>query len=563
MRATGVANVLEFDREPIETDVLVVGGGIAGLMAAIRAAQEGVRVLVAEKANTNRSGSGATGNDHFCCYIPEIHGGDIAPILREYKNSLVGGYADDALATQFLERSFERVRDWDKWGIPMRPTGTWEFTGHAFPDRPRIWLKYAGENQKKVLTIQAKKKRVRIMNNLPVTDVITHGGQIAGAIGFSVRARNPVLQIIRAKSVVLATGSASRLYPSVSPGRLFNTAFCPSCTGAAQAAGYRAGAKLVNMEFPNCHAGPKYFARAGKATWIGLVADPYGKPVGPFLTKPSKELGDITADVWNTVFTDMFASGKGPAYMDCSATSPQDIEYMMWGMKHEGNTAMLAYMKDKAIDVRKHMVEFMRYEPHLIGRGIEIGLNGETSVSGLFAAGDPVGNFRADIAGAATYGWIAGAGAAERAKGRSEFEKMEDSPTARERAKICSRFMRDEAGPGWQEANMALQQIMIDYAGLARSETLLKAGLKYLGDLREEVLDTMIAANAHELMRCMEVLDLMECAEVIFFAALERKETRGLHKRLDFPFTNPLLQDRFITVEREPGEPRLRWRDRH
>lgn len=147
----------------------------------------------------------------------------------------------------------------------------------------------------------------------------------------------------------------------------------------------------------------------------------------------------------------------------------------------------------------------------------------------------------------------------------SGFEKVkvEDSPIARERAKIYSHFMRDAVGPSWQESNMALQQIMNDYAGLARSETLLKAGLKYFGDLKEEVLDNMIAANSHELMRCIEVLDLMECAETIFLAALERKETRGLHKRLDFPFTNPLLQNRFITIERGSGKPKLGWRDRY
>ena len=69
--------MIEIDKEVIETDVLVVGGGIAGLMAAINAADQGVRVVVAEKANTKRSGSGATGNDHFVCYIPAIHGPDM------------------------------------------------------------------------------------------------------------------------------------------------------------------------------------------------------------------------------------------------------------------------------------------------------------------------------------------------------------------------------------------------------------------------------------------------------------------------------------------------------
>jgi succinate dehydrogenase/fumarate reductase flavoprotein subunit len=557
--------MIKIDRDPIETDVLIVGGGIAGLMAAINAADQGIRVLVAEKANTKRSGSGATGNDHFCCYIPEVHGDDIAPISKEYKSSLVGGYADDSHTTKFLEQAFERAKDWDSWGISMRPTGKWEFTGHAFPGRPRIWLKYAGHNQKEVLTKQANKQGVRIENHLPITDVIVGDGEAIGAIGLRVKKDEPVLKLIRSKSVVLATGSASRLYPPApSPGWLFNTAFCPSCTGAAQAIAYRAGAKLVNMEFPNRHAGPKFLARCGKATWIGIVADPHGNPVGPFVDKPTKELGDITADVWNTVFTDMLQSGRGPAYMDCSSTSQEDIEYMMWGLKSEGNTAMLDYMKKEGIDVRKHMVEFMQYEPHLIGRGIEINLNAETNVPGLFAAGDPVGNFRADIAGAATYGWIAGGSAAQRAKGLTGFQKSEDSPIVQERARLYSEFIERDTGAHWKEANMALQQIMRDYAGVVvRSETLLKAGFKYFMDLRDKAQATMIADNSHTLMRCMEVLDLMECAETVFLTALERKETRNLHRRSDFPFTNPLMDDKFITIRKEEGQVRIERRDRH
>ena len=207
------------DREPIETDVLVVGGGIAGLMAAINAADQGVSVLVAEKANTKRSGSGATGNDHFCCYIPEVHGDDITPIIKEVRNSLVGGFHDSTHTVKFLKQSFDRVRDWDNWGIAMRPTGKWEFIGHAFPGRPRVWLKYAGHNQKGVLTREAKKRGVKIENHLPITDVMTNNGETIGAIGLSIKKEEPVLKIIRSKSVILATGSASRLYPPApSPG---------------------------------------------------------------------------------------------------------------------------------------------------------------------------------------------------------------------------------------------------------------------------------------------------------------------------------------------------------
>jgi succinate dehydrogenase/fumarate reductase flavoprotein subunit len=73
----------------------------------------------------------------------------------------------------------------------------------------------------------------------------------------------------------------------------------------------------------------------------------------------------------------------------------------------------------------------------------------------------------------------------------------------------------------------------------------------------------MTAEDSHTLMRCVETLDLMECGEAIFLTALERKETRGLHHRPDFPFTNPLLQDKFLTIRQENGKVITEWRDKH
>ena len=556
--------MIDIDKKPIEVDVLIAGGGIGGLMAAISAADQGASVIVAEKANTKRSGSGATGNDHFTCYIPEVHGNDIRPIVKELMNSLLGNYQDISIVTNFLEQSFDRVKDWDRWGINMKPHGVWEFTGHAYPGRPRIFLKYAGFNQKQVLTDQAKKRGVRIENHLPLTEVITKDGEVIGAIGLSIKDEKPVAKLFRTKCVVLTTGTANRLYPPMSPGWIFNTAFCPSNTGSGRAMAYRVGAKLINMEIPNTHAGPKYLARCGKATWIGVYKDPYGKPVGPFVEKPTRELGDITADVWNSVFTDYHKSGKGPVYIDCTNTSKEDLEYMMWGLRHEGNTAMLDYMEKEGIDLKRHRIEFMKYEPFLIGsRGIEIDRKAETNIKGLYAAGDEVGNFRADIAGAATFGWIAGKSAAERAKGIKGFQKAENNVLVKDRTKFYTEILERKSGPSWKEANLALQQIMNDYAGITvRSETLLKAGLKYLRDLRRKVLTTLTAENSHTLMRSLETMDLIECGEAIFLTALERKETRGLHIRSDFPFTNPLLQDRFLTIRQEKGKVQLEWRDR-
>jgi succinate dehydrogenase/fumarate reductase flavoprotein subunit len=206
----------------------------------------------------------------------------------------------------------------------------------------------------------------------------------------------------------------------------------------------------------------------------------------------------------------------------------------------------------------------MQYEPFLIGsRGIQIDEQAETSIEGLYSAGDEVGNFRADISGAVIFGWIAGGSAAERAKNAEEIHVV-DSAVIRERVGLYSEFLGRDDGASWKEANLALQQIMQDYAGVeVRSETLLRAGLKYLQDLRNKALASLSADNSHTLMRCQEVLDLMDCGEVIIRAALERKETRERHIRSDYPFTNPLLQDKFLTVHKENDQVVLEWREKH
>ena len=93
----------------VKSDILIVGGGIGGLQAAITAAKNGADVVIAEKADTRRSGSGATGNDHFMCYIPEIHGDDYDTILQEVMETLVGPWQDLDLVSLMMGRSFEVI----------------------------------------------------------------------------------------------------------------------------------------------------------------------------------------------------------------------------------------------------------------------------------------------------------------------------------------------------------------------------------------------------------------------------------------------------------------------
>ena len=223
-------------KDIVKTDVLVIGGGIAGMQAAITAAEQGVDVIVAEKADTRRSGCGATGNDHFMCYIPEYHGNDFNEIIREITETLVGPAQDMDLLRLMMKRSFELVQKWESYGIAMRPTGEWSFMGHAMPGRRRYHLKYDGKDQKPLLTKAALARNAKIMNKMVMRQLLTdESGRVVGAIGIDISDEVQEIVVFQAKAVIIATGNALRLYPGQNPAYSFNVANCPADTGSGQA----------------------------------------------------------------------------------------------------------------------------------------------------------------------------------------------------------------------------------------------------------------------------------------------------------------------------------------
>ncbi len=398
------------EEEVVECDVLCAGGGIAGLMAAIRARELGATVVVAEKGNVKYSGCGRCGNDHFETYIPEVHGPDkdafIDELLKTAKGEILVGRK--LLRAQFA-RAFDMVKLWDSWGIPMKHRGKWEFAGHSFPGRTMTHIKYEGRMQKKVLVGQAVDRGARIMNRVMVFELLRDAKGIIGAIGAHTREDKVV--VFKAKAVILGTGKCSRLYPGLTPGWMFNDPHGGVQTGDGRAMAYRAGAELQNVEMPQRHIGPKYFAKFGQATWVGVLKDPQGKPVGTFVTKPERKYGDMIMEVNKRVAEEYTRSGKGPVYMDCTDITDDDYEYMMHWMAQEGNISLLDHMKDEAIDIRKNPVEFATYP--LRGGGLIVANeHAETTLPGLYAAGDEAFG---DISAAATFGWISG----ERAAGHA------------------------------------------------------------------------------------------------------------------------------------------------
>ena len=537
----------------IQTDVLCVGAGIAGLMAGIRAAEKGAKVVLAEKGHALHSGRGRGGNDHFWCYIPEVHGHDLDFFMRESLKTpklktMQSGTASHVLRT-FLAKSFDIVKLWDKWGIPMKYQGRWEFAGHSFPGDVLTHLKYEGRDQKKVLIQRTRELGAEIVNRVMVFDLLRDKERIIGAVGIDTREDSLVL--FESKAVILGTGCLDRLYPPPTPAWMASIPGNLTLTGDGRAMAYRAGADIVSPEMPKRHVGPRYFSRFGQATWIGVLRDPHDNPIGPYVTSPNRVYGDMTPEVKGVYLEEFLKTGKGPVYMDCRGISKEDYDYMMHWMWHEGNAPLLDYMKEEGIDIRRHPIEFQTY--HIIPEGkIWINEKGETSLPGLYSAGD---ESMGGISCAATYGWIAGDNAADYARDVSLLGDDRGKAEIDTKKEWIQKLMDRRQGPDWREVNVALQQLMQDYAGVVRSETLLTAGLDYLRRMRRKVDQSMIARNRWELTRCLETLNLLDLGELVFIGANARKETRALHKRTDYPLTDPVMDGKEIFIRKKNGKP--------
>lgn len=545
------------DIEHIKADVLCIGGGIGGLMAAIRAAELGAKVVVAEKGNTLHSGKGGGGCDHFLCYIPEVHGKDmdafIEEMLQTQQRHNFEGLGMKRIRIH-IAKTFDIVRMWESWGIPMKYDGEYHYAGHAFPGGFRCLLKYGGRGQKPVLTKKARENGVEIVNRAMVFDLVSDGDKVLGAVGIDTR--NEKIIFFEAMSIILGTGGISRLYPSPTPGWFNNIATRLSLTGDGRAMAYRAGAELQNVEMRMQHAGPKYYARFGQATWIGVFRDPDDKPIGPFVTKPERLYGDITPEVNKNIFLEYAQSGRGPVYMDGRGMSREDLDYMMYWLPHEGNTPLINHMEEDGIDFLKHPVEFMTYD-HGSGGRIVANEKGETSLKGLYAIGDELAN---GVSNASVFGWISGENATRYARQTETADIKIINETVDEKRGLLQDICKRKNGPDWKEVNVALQQIMSDYAGALRTEALLDMGLFHLRRMKQKALLGMVAGNQHELGRSLEVLNMIDMGELVFICSKERKETRGLFNRPDYPLTNPRLNNKVLFIKKSDQKPILEWR---
>ena len=549
----------------VETDVLVVGGGLAGCMAAIKASEHGVSVTIAEKSNTLCSGQAGSGIDHIGAYVPEIHekmGWGVDDLVEDHIQGIGHGFGRRDLLRLIARESYARLLDLERFGLTIRYADSPLPGGfrmvHQFHSVPTA-LNVDGRPLKAILTKEARRRKVRIINRVTMTDLLASQGAITGAAG--VGTRDGKVYVFKAKSVVLCSGGKTGRLGREPTGIDFNLHLPATLCGDGKAMALHAGLPIMNMEFLSpARVGVANYDFSGgppRNTWqpACAVVNVRGETVVPRsrfydwgdLKKGYRIDAEKSRRSWLAERAEVASSmakvkGKpeaGPYYLDCTGGTEKEIRYVEWAISHEGKgRQFLKHLEEEGVDLRQDKLELGlkgREIGNLSCAGLVVDGDLETGLKGLFAAGDEVGGtpFTAST-GAFVMGWHCGDLAGKRALGRKKFlppdKKRIDSLKT-----LCSRMLSPRTGSRWKEVEYALQNAMDTYCGEVRAGAELKRGLERLYEIKEIPLR---AENPHELGRCFEVLFLLTNAELVMRASLAREESRKFptkFSRADFP----------------------------
>lgn len=523
----------------IKTDVLVVGGGSAGTMAALEARKQGSEVLLVDKAGIYRSGCGAAGNDHFLAVLESGPDWDTPEIFLNWYQRLTQGLIDIKIAEKvYIKRIKKLVVELEEMGIPMKEGADGGYIRtRSFAQPGDYFINFDGRALKPMVSKRAEAAGVQFISQVAVVDLLTQDDQVVGAVGFHIRTGD--FYVFQAKAVIVATGNATRMYES-SSGLPFNSWHSPYNTGTAQAVTLRAGAEIKNPEYVNYTITPKNFSASALNAVVGMGGHLVNAKGERYIFKYHEkgEQGPRWAMPWGTYFEEM--EGRGPCYFDLRHLSDEAKKHLIEHLLPVDKNTFMDYCEQKGIDPGLDLMEIQISEgqhPAFLGSvsGIFVDEHCRTTVSGLYAAGACAVGI-GSLAGSMCFGQAAGAEAADYAQGLENLQINGEQVRQIRELTYAPYNSRGSFTP--TEVENKLRLIMSDYASISRNNEGLTVGLKELATL-EKLLKQVKVENGHELMRFHELKDLLLLSEAIILAALERKESRfGLsHFRRDFPET--------------------------
>ena len=511
----------------IDTDVLVIGGGSAGLWTAKRAGEQGCNVLIVDKGPQDWGGLASLAGGDFDAVLPEENVDNFVKDLVYYWD----GLCEQDLMEGLFKRSFERLKDYQKFGCEFltAPDGRLKGIPQRGLDHVKLYpakLKgKGGQDMIRGLTQEIEKLGVKRLGRTLITDLLKRDGSVVGAVGFNTLSGE--FYIFKAGAVILATGAGGW---KASYGQ--NTS-----TGEGMHMAFRAGAELRNFEFAKVWVVPKLFAWESQTTLLPLGARFVNARGRSFMDQYSPVLGANTDPHYVVISMAIEArEGRGPIYFDISRMKPEDIELV----KPQTGWQLLNYQKLVALgmDFFKDTMEWM---PQLLGSfgGLVADMEGRTRVPGLFVAGrgrsiDPgvyIGGFA--LFTTAVTGYLTGGVAAEYAKSREPYQVEKDEV---EVFKNHLYAPLGKAGIPPKEVLTEIQQAVFPYdVCILKNERSLKEAMRKIERLKNEVLPQMTAKDAHYLLKLIEVQAIAFLAELYLSTSLMRKETRAGHFREDYP----------------------------
>jgi succinate dehydrogenase/fumarate reductase flavoprotein subunit len=521
-------------RREYRCDVLIIGGGTAGSMAALSAAQHGADVLLLEKAHVRHSGALAMGMDGVNNAVipgkatPEDYVADIT-LAND-------GIVNQAAVYQTASRGFDMIKRLEGYGVKFEKDEHDEYAVRKVHRSGSYVLPMPeGRDVKKVLyrTLRARavRSKVRIENRVMPVRLLTQDGRAVGAVGFDTRSGEFVT--VAAGAVVLATGACGRLGLPAS-GYLYGTYENPTNAGDGYSMAYHAGAELTGIE---CfQVNPLIKDYNGPA--CAYVANPFGgyqvNAEGNRFVDCDYWSGQMMAEVKREL-----DSARGPIYLKLSHLPDATISKLEGILHSTERPTRGTFHAGRGHDYRTHDVEMHISEIGLCSghsaSGVWVDEHAATTVPGLFAAGDLACVPHNYMLGAFVFGDIAGTSATRSARHTPASGSLPEEQILAAHQLIYQPLATPD-GPPQPQVEYKLRRFVNDYLQPPKTATYLQLGLESFERMRTEI-NGMGATTPHELMRTVEVHFIRDCAEMAARASLYRTESRwGLyHQRSDYP----------------------------